>query len=86
MSSISSEASVVPYWSHRLQDTLLQALPDWLLSRYLNGLHRGLRSRYMRKLADERAAAAAVAAPAPAPAAAATASGGGVRSGSKKSQ
>lgn len=47
--AIGYEASIVPYWPHALQHWLVTSLPDWLLERYLLGLHKDLRARAMKK-------------------------------------
>jgi len=87
VAAISNEASVVPYFPHAIQDTLLQLLPQWLLSYYLVRLHKGLRARFMKKLRDESTSVtAARTAAEPVAAASASGSGGGVRSASKKAQ
>jgi len=55
---------VVPFWAHRLQDCLLQALPHWALDKYLMNLHLNIRSKFLHK--KNAAAAAPVAGGAPA--------------------
>lgn len=57
LAAIDDGASVVPYWSHALQDWVLQTLPEWLVSRFLMNLHHGIRARFLKKLGAGSAAA-----------------------------
>ena len=50
LDAIGSGPSVVPYWSHVLQATALGALPTSLLGRIVMSMHRGLRSRFVKKM------------------------------------
>lgn len=56
--AIGSGDSVVPFWSHDLQDSMLQAMPHWALEKYIVPLHLGLRKAFFRKLEREAAAGA----------------------------
>lgn len=42
-------ASVVPYWSHRLQDCVIQSVPHNILGWALVRMHKGIRAAFMRK-------------------------------------
>ena len=44
-------SSIVPYPTHAVQDALVQSLPHFLLSKNLMAMHRGLRSRWLKKRA-----------------------------------
>ena len=51
------EVKSVPHWSHKIQDAVALALPEWLLKTGVMSMHKGLRSSYLKKL--ERKAAKA---------------------------
>jgi 17beta-estradiol 17-dehydrogenase / very-long-chain 3-oxoacyl-CoA reductase len=54
VAAIADGDSTVPYWPHALQDTIIRALPAWILSPYLMSMHLGLRKRYLKKLEAEK--------------------------------
>ena len=47
--AIGTGDSVVPYWSHYLQELVLSALPAWLARSYLLSMHLGFRKRFLAK-------------------------------------
>jgi 17beta-estradiol 17-dehydrogenase / very-long-chain 3-oxoacyl-CoA reductase len=47
-------SSVVPFWSHKLQDWLMQNLPTWAVKAILVKMHLGLRRRFLRKLESKK--------------------------------
>jgi len=49
VNAIGHGASVVPYWFHALQYTVLRLLPRAALAKYLVGLHVGIRQRALKK-------------------------------------
>lgn len=50
LSKIGVGTSIVPYWSHRLQDAFVFAVPTALLAPMITSMHKGLRKRYLRSL------------------------------------
>jgi hypothetical protein len=46
--------SVVPFWTHAIQDTIVRALPRKLLSMGLVSMHRGIRKAFLKKRAAEK--------------------------------
>ncbi len=50
LSKLGVGTSIVPYWSHRLQDAVVFAVPKALLAPLITNMHKGLRKRYLRKL------------------------------------
>jgi len=50
VASFGYESWIMPYWPHALQLWVLNvAMPQWLSSKLLNGMHLGLRKRALRK-------------------------------------
>ena len=54
LSKLGVGVSIVPYWSHRVQDALVFAVPSALLSMALNSMHKGLHKRFMKKLEAQK--------------------------------
>jgi len=50
LSKLGVGVSLVPYWSHRIEDALVFAVPKPLLAMALNSMHKGLRKRFLKKL------------------------------------
>lgn len=72
MAAIGGGASVVPYWTHALQDLVITSLPHWVLRAVLLPMHKGIRKAVLKKeaaLAAKGADAGAKDADADAPAA-----------------
>lgn len=46
-------ASTVPFWAHGLQDWVLQSAPEWVLTKYVLGLHKGMRAKFLKKVAEK---------------------------------
>ena len=46
--------STVPYAPHALQHAVGQALPRWVMTAYQMSLHKGLRARYLKKVAGAK--------------------------------
>jgi len=47
----SSEAAVIPWWFHKIEDALLLSLPVSILASVVMSMHVGLRKAYLKKLA-----------------------------------
>lgn len=54
VAAIGAGDSVVPFWAHWLQDTVMLSLPHALLSPVLVSMHMALRKRFLKKLAQKQ--------------------------------
>lgn len=57
LGSFGSAISVVPFWTHALQDSFMKCLPDWAQSALVMWMHKDIRNRAIKKAAREVAAA-----------------------------
>lgn len=54
VNAIGSGSSVVPFWTHKVQDWVMQHLPESLAVSQLLTMHKALRKRYMAKEEEKR--------------------------------
>ena len=48
LSSI-APGSKAPFWSHAILGALMGAVPEWVVVKYMHGLHKDIRKRALRK-------------------------------------
>lgn len=54
LASLGSGVAVVPYWAHRIQDSLIFLLPEFIVKSNILSMHKGIRSKYLKKLTEEK--------------------------------